>query len=137
MWAGTGFWELPPVLDEGRNDYFGHGRSDCPDLAESPFLAVPDLVAEAELVGVKARRTGARRTVTVTLELAEQLAGTVTLRRGQRALVTRDVSLEAGERTVSLRVPRIARKGPAVVGVVLTDFAGNEVALSRTVTLPA
>jgi hypothetical protein len=137
MWGGPGYWELPPVLDDGRNDYFGHGRSDCPDLAQSPFVTLPDLVAEAELVSVRARRTGARRTVAVTLEVAEQLAGTVTLRRGQRALVTREVSLEAGRPGIVLRVPRTARKGPAVVDVVLADFAGNEVALSRSVTLPA
>jgi hypothetical protein len=137
MWGGPGFWELPPVLDEGRNDYYGHGRSDCPDLAQSPFVTLPDLVAEATLLGVKARRTGARRTVRVTLELAEQLAGTVTLRRGPRALVTREVALDEGRPVVSLRVPRTARKGPAVVDVVLTDFAGNEIAFSRAVTLPA
>lgn len=27
------------VLDVGRDDYFGHGRSDCPDIADSPLWA--------------------------------------------------------------------------------------------------
>ncbi len=40
MWAGdAGFWTFPAKLDVGRNDYYGHGRSDCPDLANSPYLA--------------------------------------------------------------------------------------------------
>jgi len=27
-----------PVLDFNRDDYYGHGRADCPDLANDPFL---------------------------------------------------------------------------------------------------
>jgi hypothetical protein len=27
-----------PVLDPERTNYYGHGRQDCPDLAESPYL---------------------------------------------------------------------------------------------------
>ena len=41
MWsgrAGQSPWELPPILDVGRDDYFGHGRDDCPDLLRSPLL---------------------------------------------------------------------------------------------------
>lgn len=38
MWAGNAPWQLPPKLDIGRNDYFEHGRVDCPDLARSVFL---------------------------------------------------------------------------------------------------
>jgi hypothetical protein len=29
----------PKFLDIGRDDYFGHGRTDCPDLARSPYIA--------------------------------------------------------------------------------------------------
>ncbi|MBI2013911.1 MAG: hypothetical protein HYS87_03745 [Candidatus Colwellbacteria bacterium] len=29
--------EDPIVLDFGRDDYYGHGRDDCPDVAKSPF----------------------------------------------------------------------------------------------------
>ena len=32
MWAGSGF-----RIDVGRDDYFGHGRDDCLDTADSPF----------------------------------------------------------------------------------------------------
>ncbi len=38
MWSGDAVWQLPPVLDVGRDDYFGHGRADCLDLSKSPFL---------------------------------------------------------------------------------------------------
>lgn len=38
MWAGDGPWVFPPVLDVGRDDYFGHGRKGCPDLAKSAWL---------------------------------------------------------------------------------------------------
>lgn len=37
MYAGPERWR-PSVLDVGRNDYFGHGQPDCPDLARSVFL---------------------------------------------------------------------------------------------------
>jgi hypothetical protein len=38
MYAGDQPWSLPPTLDVGHDDYFETGRSDCPDLAKSPFL---------------------------------------------------------------------------------------------------
>ncbi len=38
MWSGNAPWQLPPRLDIGRDDYYGHGRSDCADLARSPYL---------------------------------------------------------------------------------------------------
>jgi len=37
MYAGAQPWR-PSVLDVGRDDYFRHGRRDCPDLARSVFL---------------------------------------------------------------------------------------------------
>jgi hypothetical protein len=38
MWAGDQPWIFPPVLDVGRDDYYGHGSAGCPDLAKSPWL---------------------------------------------------------------------------------------------------
>ena len=38
MWAGNQPWLFPARLDIGRDDYYGHGRSDCADLARSPYL---------------------------------------------------------------------------------------------------
>jgi hypothetical protein len=31
-------WQFPPVLDVGNDDYFRTGRTDCPDLVNSPYL---------------------------------------------------------------------------------------------------
>lgn len=42
MYAGNEPWLLPPRLDIGRNDYYGHGRGDCADLASSPYLTQAD-----------------------------------------------------------------------------------------------
>ena len=43
MWAGDAPWGVgrPDLmrLDVGRDDYYGHGRADCPDFANSPYLA--------------------------------------------------------------------------------------------------
>ena len=39
MWTGPAPWDVANVrLDVGRDDYFGHGRADCPDLRHSAFL---------------------------------------------------------------------------------------------------
>jgi hypothetical protein len=38
MYAGSEPWSLPPTLDVGHDDYFLTGRTDCPDLASSPYL---------------------------------------------------------------------------------------------------
>ena len=38
MYAGSQPWR-PSWLDVGRNDYWGHGRADCTDVARSPFVA--------------------------------------------------------------------------------------------------
>ena len=38
MWAGNQPWQFPAHLDIGRDDYYGHGRTDCADLARSPYL---------------------------------------------------------------------------------------------------
>lgn len=37
MYSGSQPWQ-PSTLDLGRNDYYGHGRGDCVDLAKSAFL---------------------------------------------------------------------------------------------------
>jgi hypothetical protein len=39
MYAGSESWQLPPRLDIGRDDYYGHGRAGCADLATSAYLS--------------------------------------------------------------------------------------------------
>ena len=39
MWTGNQPWDVANVsLDLNRDDYYGHGRTDCPDMATSAFL---------------------------------------------------------------------------------------------------
>lgn len=38
MWAGDAFWQLPPRLDLGRDDYFQHGQP-CLDASNSVFIS--------------------------------------------------------------------------------------------------
>ena len=38
MWSGNAPWQLPPKLDIGNDDYFRHGNSGCPDLANSGYI---------------------------------------------------------------------------------------------------
>jgi hypothetical protein len=38
MYAGSEPWSLPPTLDVGHDDYFMTRRTDCADLASSPYL---------------------------------------------------------------------------------------------------
>lgn len=47
MWGGDAPWGVgaPEAmrLDVGHDDYYGHGRADCPDFAHNPYLAPPAL----------------------------------------------------------------------------------------------
>lgn len=65
MWSGNAPWRVDAPeqmrLDIGRDDYYGHGRSDCPDLANSPYLAAPEMVQLTVAVsGRGAGRVGIR-----------------------------------------------------------------------------
>lgn len=40
MYRGPGNWE-PSIVDDKRDDYFGHGRLDCGDVSRSLFLTPP------------------------------------------------------------------------------------------------
>lgn len=80
MWAGGEPWQLPPKLDIGRDDYYGHGRADCPDLANSPYLTsvappttTPILPARTPAIVSQATaraRAGAVFRATLTLDAA-------------------------------------------------------------------
>jgi hypothetical protein len=72
MWAGTGAWQIPGKLDPGRDDYYGHGRPGCFDLARSPYLTSNGPPAPPALTADRPVLSGARagRTLTVTLRIA-------------------------------------------------------------------
>lgn len=68
MWSGNQPWSFPAHLDIGRDDYYGTGRTDCPDLARSPYLTasapppvVPDEPVDIEPVLAVTRFTAAAR----------------------------------------------------------------------------
>ena len=42
MWGGDAPWQLPPQLDIGRDDYYGHSVAGCLDLDDSPYLTQPN-----------------------------------------------------------------------------------------------
>jgi hypothetical protein len=48
MWSGDAPWgvNFPDQMrfDVGHDDYYGHGRADCPDLANSPYLAPVQMI---------------------------------------------------------------------------------------------
>ena len=51
MYAGPQPWTYS-TLDAGHDDYFGHGRPDCPDLARDPYVEAPDPVASTGVTKV-------------------------------------------------------------------------------------
>jgi hypothetical protein len=55
MYGGDAPWQLPPTLDVGHDDYFQTGRTDCLDLAQSPYLESNAPPAAAPVVKPKAK----------------------------------------------------------------------------------
>jgi hypothetical protein len=72
MWAGDAPWRTDAPeqmrLDVGRDDYYGHGRLDCPDFATSPYL-------------------GGREQVSLTVALAGRGGGNVEVAAGRTSSV--------------------------------------------------
>lgn len=80
----------PLILDAGRDDYYGHGRPDCYDLARSPFLEpIPDqsvlpvtwrahlirqqLLAQPDLLNLRTESSGPQMTLTIENQTSEEL----------------------------------------------------------------
>ncbi len=139
MYAGNEPWDLSNVvLDQGHDDYYDHGIPGCPDLADSRYLTSADQSVEASIASVRAVKVAGKRIVKVVLRARENADTLVKLMRGSKTLSSRSVSsVEPGTTTVSLAVPRSARPGPALVVAELTDEAGNEAVLRRSVRIPS
>jgi hypothetical protein len=99
--SARGSRTLIPRFDAGRDDYFGHGRADCVDLARSPFfLPAP---AQPELpplwpVGVARAR-----------DCADEAAGSLATSSAQSGIVfdnMRDAPTQLFELTASGRALR-------------------------------
>jgi len=75
MWTGSEPWGVfepeKMQLDVGHDDYYGHGRSDCPDLAASPFLA------SLQTVSVTVNGPGTVRSSTATIDCPGRCTATL------------------------------------------------------------
>jgi hypothetical protein len=131
MYAGTSPWQLPPTLDVGRDDYYGHGRSDCPDLARSPYLTAnappPPAIAVTNFVAGARARPG--KTIDARLEVAVDGAAVTTgtarcaARLGSRALRPVTVSFSGSAARCRWRLP-LKSKGKRLTATV-TATAGS------------
>jgi hypothetical protein len=124
MWAGDAPWQLPPRLDIGRDDYYGHGSVDCPDLARSPYLtsSEPRLRVPSFHVGRARPGRELRVRMGVDVEGAAPRAAVVTClaRIGTRRLKVIGRSYALGSASCRWRVPGSARgmvQGSVVVTV--------------------
>ena len=95
MYAGPEPW-APARLDAGRDDYFGHGRAGCLDLADSTFLErrPPGVVVSRIVV----TRRGPRVRAALTVRCPERCRVSVALSQGGRRFAGTGASLERGAR---------------------------------------
>ncbi len=134
MWAGdVGFWTFPAKLDVGRDDYYGHGRSDCPDLATSPYLVTLQAPAEPKPPATPARpkvvsftmtkaRAGATFKATLRLD-ARVLRATCTATVGKTKIRASTV-IKQTRAECTWRLPKNAR-GKQLAGAVKATTAGG------------
>jgi hypothetical protein len=145
MWAGPAPWQIPGLLDPGRDDYYGHGRADCFDLARSPYLTSnppppPVLAVVGFVAGARARpgRTiDARLTVSLDGAAVEQGAARCPARLAGRALRPASASFSGSAARCRWRLPASANGKRLVASV--TAVVGSLSAtrsFSRTVRRP-
>jgi len=135
MWSGDAPWQLPPRLDIGRDDYYGHGRADCPDLARSPFMTSVPAPPPPRLVAAGFSTSTARAGRPFTARLAVRRGGarpdsavvSCTLRVGTRALRTVSRHYASGAAVCTWRLPKSAR-GRRLAGRVAATSTGETVA---------
>ncbi len=131
MWAGTGRWQIPGRLDPGRDDYYGHGRSDCLDLARSPYLtsnAPPPPVVRVTMFRVGSRAQpgkGLDAILEISVDGAPVAAGSArcTGRLGSRSLRATVVRFAASAARCRWRFPA-GSKGKRFTGTVRATAGG-------------
>ena len=131
MWAGSQPWQFPAHLDIGRDDYYGHGRSDCADLARSPYLTSNPL--PPPVLAVTLFRAGTRAQpgkelaaiLEVSLDGERAAAGSArcTGKLGTRALRATSVSFAASAARCRWRFPA-GSKGRRFRGTVQATVGG-------------
>jgi hypothetical protein len=142
MWAGDQPWQLPPRLDIGRDDYYGHGRADCPDFASSEYLTAsapptPPPMPTPTVYAFDAGPAKAGRVLEARLSVAldgqPPTTGTArcTARLGGRALRTRSARFVSGTTICRWLVPPRTR-GKRLTGTVSATVAGRTLRRSFT-----
>jgi hypothetical protein len=143
MWAGSGAWQIPGRLDPGRDDYYGHGRSDCFDLARSPYLTSnPSQPRPSVLAAGKPTLTGLRSggtltaTLRVTLDGAPAPSGRALCSLRLRGKTVRPTSATSarGRTTCRWRTPAAAR-GARVAGSIGAVVDGRRITRAFTARL--
>ena len=134
MWAGDAPWRLPPRLDVGRDDYYGHGRTDCPDLARSEYLTSnpppPPELAVTAFTATSIARAGRvfEARLAVTLDGAPAASGSVRCSARIRGRALRPVSARfAGAGICRWRLPASSRGSP-FAGTVSVTVEGRTAA---------
>lgn len=122
MYAGPLAWR-PSALDVGRDDYFGHSRGGCLDLATSPLLETlgappPVRLAVGRVTGAGRPRAGRPFSVSAVIEGTAESAA-CTARVAGRAVSTQ-AALRAGRIVCSMRVPSRTRGKRLVVTLTAT-----------------
>ena len=139
LWAGTGSWQVPGHLDPGHDDYYGHGRSDCPDLARSAFLTSnppppPKLVAGR--LALDTARAGGRFAAKLPVLFDGQRPPTAavrcTARLASRPLAAVSRSFGRGTAACTWRLPATSR-GQRLAGSIRVTTAGQSVSRSFNV----
>jgi hypothetical protein len=140
MWAGNQPWLFPAKLDIGRDDYYGHGRTDCADLARSPYLTSnpppppPVLAVTMFRAGTRAQPgKGLMAILEVSVDGERAVAGSArcTGRLGTRALGAFSVSFAASAARCRWRFPA-GSKGKRFRGTVLATVGGLSTSRSFT-----
>jgi hypothetical protein len=142
MWAGNQPWRFPARLDLGRDDYYGHGRAGCADLAQSPYLTSnppppPVLAVTFFRAGSRAQPgKGLAAILEVSLDGERVAAGSArcTGRLGTRTLRAYSVSFAASAARCRWRFPA-GSKGKRFSGTVRATVGGASVSRSLTRTL--
>jgi hypothetical protein len=139
MWAGSGAWMIPGRLDPGHDDYYGHGRSDCFDLARSPYLTsvappAPKPPPPPALAAGKPTFAPPRAGRTFTVRLSVTLGGApapsaralCSARLGRRGLTASGAAFARGRVTCRWPLPATAR-GRRIAGSVGAVVQGRRV----------
>jgi hypothetical protein len=146
MWSGPAPWQIPGLLDPGRDDYYGHGRADCFDLARSPYLTSnpppepppgqPVLRAGKLTVGPARAGKVLSASLPITVDGARPAAGTArcALRLGSRPLRATRSTFANGRASCRWQLPRTSR-GRRVTGSVQATAQGLSARRSFSATV--